>query len=114
MWHHWFATLLHVAALSKDNGDGQITLIEFIEGAARLRGGAKALDIWRSLDSTEDEISILFLLESPCECILFQMFQCVPVHEERTKVLKQSWRTDPAGWCGHSGNRVPILNIAGS
>mmetsp|Transcript_48297 Transcript_48297/g.108501 ORF Transcript_48297/g.108501 Transcript_48297/m.108501 type:complete len:397 (+) Transcript_48297:3-1193(+) len=30
-----------------DNGDGEITLMEFIEGASRLRGGAKALDIWR-------------------------------------------------------------------
>ncbi|CAJ1424260.1 unnamed protein product [Effrenium voratum] len=30
-----------------DNGDGEITLMEFIEGAARLRGNAKALDIWR-------------------------------------------------------------------
>ena len=33
----------------QDNGDGQITLSEFIDGAARLRGGAKALDIWRRL-----------------------------------------------------------------
>lgn len=31
----------------QDNGDGQITFSEFIDGAARLRGGAKALDIWR-------------------------------------------------------------------
>ena len=30
-----------------DNGDGEITLVEFIEGATRLRGSAKALDIWR-------------------------------------------------------------------
>ncbi|CAJ1367651.1 unnamed protein product [Effrenium voratum] len=30
-----------------DNGDGQITLTEFIEGAARLRGSAKAIDVWR-------------------------------------------------------------------
>eukprot|EP00434_Breviolum_minutum_P002883 symbB.v1.2.002539.t1/scaffold103.1/size331058/4 len=30
-----------------DNGDGVITLTEFIEGAARLRGQAKALDVWR-------------------------------------------------------------------
>eukprot|EP00435_Cladocopium_sp_Y103_P065467 s270_g27.t1 len=30
-----------------DNGDGEITLMEFIDGAARLKGGAKALDIWR-------------------------------------------------------------------
>ncbi|CAJ1405989.1 unnamed protein product [Effrenium voratum] len=30
-----------------DNGDGQITLAEFIDGAAKLRGNAKALDIWR-------------------------------------------------------------------
>lgn len=30
-----------------DNGDGQITLSEFIEGAARLRGSAKAIDVWR-------------------------------------------------------------------
>ena len=35
----------------QDNGDGQITLSEFIDGAARLRGGAKALDIWRRLGS---------------------------------------------------------------
>lgn len=30
-----------------DNGDGQITPTEFIEGASRLRGSAKAVDIWR-------------------------------------------------------------------
>ncbi|CAE7231662.1 Catsper1 [Symbiodinium sp. CCMP2456] len=30
-----------------DNGDGNITLTEFIEGAQRLKGNAKALDIWR-------------------------------------------------------------------
>ncbi|CAJ1462263.1 unnamed protein product [Effrenium voratum] len=30
-----------------DNGDGQITLSEFIDGAARLRGSAKAIDVWR-------------------------------------------------------------------
>ncbi|CAK9054036.1 Zinc transporter ZupT [Durusdinium trenchii] len=30
-----------------DNGDGQITLTEFIEGSTRLRGSAKALDVWR-------------------------------------------------------------------
>ena len=30
-----------------DNGDGKITLTEFIEGAQRLKGNVKALDIWR-------------------------------------------------------------------
>lgn len=30
-----------------DNGDGEITLMEFIDGAVRLRGNAKALDVWR-------------------------------------------------------------------
>ena len=30
-----------------DNGDGQITLTEFIEGSTRLKGNAKALDVWR-------------------------------------------------------------------
>jgi len=39
-----------------DNGDGQITLSEFIEGAGRLRGSAKALDIWRM----ETKIEVLF------------------------------------------------------
>ena len=39
-----------------DNGDGEITLMEFIEGAARLKGSAKALDIWR----LETKIEVLF------------------------------------------------------
>jgi len=39
-----------------DNGDGQITLNEFIEGAARLRGNAKALDVWRM----ETKVEVLF------------------------------------------------------
>ncbi|CAE7527122.1 Cacna1h [Symbiodinium pilosum] len=39
-----------------DNGDGQITLQEFIEGSARFRGGAKALDIWR----LETKVEVLF------------------------------------------------------
>eukprot|EP00913_Durusdinium_trenchii_P009450 g8883.t1 len=39
-----------------DNGDGQITLNEFIEGAARLRGSAKALDVWRM----ETKVEVLF------------------------------------------------------
>ncbi|CAK9115103.1 Cation channel sperm-associated protein 1 [Durusdinium trenchii] len=39
-----------------DNGDGVITLTEFIEGAARLRGQAKALDVWRM----ETKVEILF------------------------------------------------------
>eukprot|EP00930_Biecheleria_cincta_P001177 TRINITY_DN102344_c0_g1_i1.p1 TRINITY_DN102344_c0_g1~~TRINITY_DN102344_c0_g1_i1.p1 ORF type:complete len:677 (-),score=119.31 TRINITY_DN102344_c0_g1_i1:514-2511(-) len=30
-----------------DDGDGEITLDEFIEGAARLKGSAKSIDIWR-------------------------------------------------------------------
>ncbi|CAE7706946.1 unnamed protein product [Symbiodinium sp. CCMP2456] len=39
-----------------DNGDGQITLTEFIDGAAKLRGTAKALDIWRM----ETKLEVLF------------------------------------------------------
>mmetsp|Transcript_28529 Transcript_28529/g.66111 ORF Transcript_28529/g.66111 Transcript_28529/m.66111 type:complete len:617 (+) Transcript_28529:53-1903(+) len=39
-----------------DNGDGEITLTEFIEGAAKLRGSAKALDIWRM----ETKLEVLF------------------------------------------------------
>mmetsp|Transcript_7785 Transcript_7785/g.17968 ORF Transcript_7785/g.17968 Transcript_7785/m.17968 type:complete len:629 (+) Transcript_7785:68-1954(+) len=39
-----------------DNGDGEITLMEFIDGAARLRGSAKALDIWRM----ETKLEVLF------------------------------------------------------
>lgn len=39
-----------------DNGDGQITPTEFIEGAARLRGSAKAVDIWR----LETKMEVLF------------------------------------------------------
>jgi len=40
-----------------DNGDGEITLSEFIDGAAKLRGNAKALDIWRM----ETKIEVLFV-----------------------------------------------------
>ncbi|CAK8992434.1 unnamed protein product [Durusdinium trenchii] len=40
-----------------DNGDGEITLTEFLDGAAKLRGGAKALDIWRM----ETKIEVLFV-----------------------------------------------------
>lgn len=39
-----------------DNGDGQITLTEFIEGSTRLRGSAKALDVWR----LETKVEVLF------------------------------------------------------
>lgn len=39
-----------------DNGDGEITLMEFIDGATRLRGSAKALDIWRM----ESKVELLF------------------------------------------------------
>lgn len=39
-----------------DNGDGEITLSEFIEGATRLRGQAKALDVWR----LETKVELLF------------------------------------------------------
>ncbi|CAE7362849.1 unnamed protein product [Symbiodinium sp. CCMP2592] len=39
-----------------DNGDGQITLGEFLEGAQRLRGGAKAIDVWRM----ETKVEVLF------------------------------------------------------
>ncbi|CAK9099550.1 Voltage-dependent T-type calcium channel subunit alpha-1I, partial [Durusdinium trenchii] len=39
-----------------DNGDGEITFSEFIEGATRLRGQAKALDIWRM----ETKVEVLF------------------------------------------------------
>jgi len=39
-----------------DNGDGEITLMEFIDGASRLRGQAKALDVWR----LETKLEVLF------------------------------------------------------
>jgi len=39
-----------------DTGDGQITPNEFIEGAARLKGNAKAIDIWR----LETKMEVLF------------------------------------------------------
>jgi len=39
-----------------DNGDGEITLMEFLDGATRLRGGAKALDVWR----IEMKVEMLF------------------------------------------------------
>lgn len=34
----------------------EITLTEFIDGAARLRGGAKAIDVWRM----ETKLEVLF------------------------------------------------------
>lgn len=46
-----------------DNGDGEITLSEFIEGAAKLRGSAKALDIWR--------------METKIEVLLSEVLQAV-------------------------------------
>jgi len=39
-----------------DNGDGEITLMEFVEGASRLRGNAKTLDLWR----IETKLEVLF------------------------------------------------------
>jgi len=39
-----------------DNGDGEITLMEFVEGASRLRGHAKTLDLWR----IETKLEVLF------------------------------------------------------
>eukprot|EP00438_Fugacium_kawagutii_P019746 Skav227352 [mRNA] locus=scaffold1665:123639:126939:+ [translate_table: standard] len=39
-----------------DNGDGEITLMEFIDGASRLRGSAKAIDVWR----LETKLEVLF------------------------------------------------------
>ncbi|CAJ1353036.1 unnamed protein product, partial [Effrenium voratum] len=39
-----------------DNGNGEITLMEFVEGASRLRGRAKTLDIWR----LETKLEVLF------------------------------------------------------
>mmetsp|Transcript_71626 Transcript_71626/g.167721 ORF Transcript_71626/g.167721 Transcript_71626/m.167721 type:complete len:295 (+) Transcript_71626:2-886(+) len=49
-----------------DNGDGQITLSEFIEGASRLRGNAKALDIWR----IETKVEVLF---EECLTLLYRI-----------------------------------------
>ncbi|OLP84830.1 Voltage-dependent T-type calcium channel subunit alpha-1H, partial [Symbiodinium microadriaticum] len=43
-----------------DNGDEQITLQEFIEGASRLRGQAKALDVWR----LETKLEVLFEVQN--------------------------------------------------
>lgn len=52
-----------------DNGDGEITLSEFIEGAARLRGSAKALDIWRIETKVEvlfeEVLNVLYRVASP-------------------------------------------------
>lgn len=65
-----------------DNGDGQITLSEFIDGAARLRGSAKAIDVWRLetkvevlmgevirlvRDDSEDEVNTPVKILSPVQ-----------------------------------------------
>ncbi|CAE7200784.1 zupT, partial [Symbiodinium sp. KB8] len=50
-----------------DNGDGQITLTEFIEGAARLRGSAKAIDVWRLETKVEVLMGELLRLLHPEE-----------------------------------------------
>ena len=38
---------------------------------------------------------------SACHDCHVSVFCSSSFHEKTTKVLKQSWRTDPTGWCGH-------------
>lgn len=45
-----------------DNGDGEITLSEFIDGAARLKGPAKAIDVFRI--ETKLELTLAELLRN--------------------------------------------------
>jgi len=83
-----------------DNGDGQITLMEFIEGAQRLRGGAKALDIWRM----ETKIEVLF------EEVLNVMAQAMPQVETvnvATVFEKSSFKHIRATRLGEAGEESP-------
>jgi len=60
-----------------DNGDGQITLSEFIDGAARLRGSAKAIDVWR--------------LETKGEVLMGEVIRLVrPIETEEDEEVKDS------------------------
>eukprot|EP00930_Biecheleria_cincta_P041858 TRINITY_DN28767_c0_g1_i1.p1 TRINITY_DN28767_c0_g1~~TRINITY_DN28767_c0_g1_i1.p1 ORF type:complete len:581 (-),score=108.82 TRINITY_DN28767_c0_g1_i1:118-1809(-) len=65
-----------------DDGDGQISLDEFMEGALRLRGHSKSLDIWR--------------LERKLEVLLKKIMEFQPGHSEERHAV--SGMLKEAGW----------------
>ncbi|CAE8609945.1 unnamed protein product [Polarella glacialis] len=72
--------MLGLFEMLDDNGDGEISMKEFSEGAGRLKGTAKTIDIWR--------------LETKLEVLLTRLLAATSTDSANLRPLRKSERPD--------------------
>lgn len=98
-----------------DDGDGEITLDEFIEGAARLKGSAKSIDIWRLETKLEVLLSAILAKTSQQgdqSVNLEEVFQAAGVKQIHSTTFgrKPTVKTDMS-FADRSDTHLPPVNL---